>query len=404
MTAGNLVGTWVKFPAPEVVEVLAAAGLDVVVIDLEHATLDLTTVARMIGVARDRGIRPFVRVPGRTARDVQPVLDAGAAGIVVPHVDDVAAAREAVQAIRFPPLGQRGASPSGRAGGWGQTSLPDYLGTGADVCVVAQIESLEGLDNIGAIAGVLGIDAVFIGEVDLAASTGMAVDVPALRARIKQAEAVCHAGGFVLADGAADGAEAALRFARGYQLVLVGTDVGHLHRSTAQAVLAARTAEPASAGPVRPGPTSMTADQLTASVELTRLVTEVWFEIDHTDGAAVAEHFTVEASLTITGSALHGRAAIDEFYRSRHARGPRVSRHLVTNLHFLEVGERSAHALSALVLYAEDGAAPRRQMSPALVADVYDDFVHQDGRWLIDDRRIVAQFLPENNTLTVPAP
>ncbi|NEA36715.1 aldolase/citrate lyase family protein [Streptomyces sp. SID13031] len=394
----HLVGTWVKLPAPELVEILAAAGLDLVVIDLEHGTLDLTTVSQMIGLARGLGLRPFVRVAGRTARDVQPALDAGALGIVVPHVDDVAAAREAVQAIRFPPLGQRGASPSGRAGGWGQASLPDYLRTGADVCVVAQVESLEGLDNIGAIAGVHGIDAVFIGEVDLAASTRMAVDTPALRIRIAQAEAACREGGFLLAGGAVDGAEAARRFARGYGLVMIGTDISLLRLGAAQAASAAREAAQNSAGQEQPE-----TDRPAVSAELTQLITDVWFEIDHTDGSAVADRFTADASLTITGAALRGRVEIDEFYASRHARGPRVSRHCVTNVQLLEVGERSATAISALILYAEDGEAPRRQMHPALVADVHDEFVRVDGRWLIHDRRIVAQFLPEKSTLTVPA-
>jgi 4-hydroxy-2-oxoheptanedioate aldolase len=390
----NLVGTWVKLPAPEIMEILAAAGLDVVVIDLEHGTLDLTTVSQMIGVARACGIRPFVRVPGRTARDVQPVLDAGALGIVVPHVDDVAAAREAVQAIRFPPLGRRGASPSGRAGGWGQAFLPDYLSTGADVVLVAQIESLAGLDKIGAIAGVPGIDAVFIGEVDLAASSGMA---PNLHARIDEAEAVCREAGFLLAGGAADGAEAARRFARGYGLVMVGTDIGLLRRGAAQVALAARESDEQQRLTIMPSQVDGAV-----SVELTRVVTDVWFEVDHTDGSTVSDHFTADASLTITGAALQGRAEIDKFYASRHARGPRVSRHCVTNVHILEVDDRSARAISALVLYAEDGAAPRRQMHPALVADVHDEFVRRDGRWLIHDRRIVAQFLPEKSTLTVP--
>jgi 4-hydroxy-2-oxoheptanedioate aldolase len=397
----NLVGTWVKIPAPEIVEILAAAGLDLVVIDLEHGTLDLTTVAQMIGVARGLGLRPFVRVPGRTARDVQPALDAGALGIVVPHVDDVAAAREAVQAIRFPPLGQRGASPSGRAGGWGKASLPDYLRTGEEVCVVAQVESLEALDAIRAIAGVPGIDAVFIGEVDLAASSGMAVDDPALRLRIDEAEAVCREGGFLLAGGAADGVEAAHRFARGYGLVMIGTDIGLLRRGAAQA----RDVAQSSAGHEQREPTTVSSepDRRAMSVELTQLVTEVWFEIDHTDGSTVADHFTTDASLTITGAALRGKAEIDKFYASRHARGPRVSRHCITNLHLIDADERSARAISALVLYAEDGEAPRRQMHPALVADVHDEFVRLDGRWLIRDRRIVAQFLPEKSTLTVPA-
>ena len=242
MSDRHQVGTWVKLPAVEVVEVLATAGLDFVIIDLEHGAIDLPTASHMIGVAHGVGIRPFVRVAGRTPRDVQPVLDAGAAGIVVPRVDDPAIAREAVDVIRFPPLGRRGASPSGRAGRWGSASLPDYLATGSDVVVVVQVESWPALSLIGSIAAVPGVDAVFIGAVDLAASRSLSVDDPELRHAIDQAEAVCRQGGHRLGGVAADGPDAAGRFARGYSLLTIGTDINFLRRGAAQAAAQARAA------------------------------------------------------------------------------------------------------------------------------------------------------------------
>lgn len=242
MSDQHQIGTWVKLPAVEVVEVLAAAGLDFVIIDFEHGAIDLPTASHMIGVAHGLGIRPLVRVAGRTPRDVQPVLDAGATGIVVPRVDDPAIAREAVDAIRFPPLGRRGASPSGRAGRWGLTSLPDYLAAGADVVVVVQVESWPALKLIGSIADVPGVDAVFIGEVDLAASRSVSLDDPELRRVIDQAEADCRQGGHRLGGVAADGPDAAERFARGYRMLTIGTDINFLRRGAAHAVAQARAA------------------------------------------------------------------------------------------------------------------------------------------------------------------
>ena len=242
MSDQHQIGTWVKLPAVEVVEVLAAAGLDFVIIDLEHGAIDRQTASHMIGVAHGLGIRPFVRVAGRTPRDVQPVLDAGAAGIVVPRVDDPAIARQAVDAIRFPPLGRRGASPSGRAGRWGQASLSDYLAAASHVVVVVQVESWPALNLIGSIAAVPGVDAVFIGEVDLATSRSVPVDDPELRQVVDQAEAVCREGGHVLGGVAADGADAARRFARGYHLLAIGTDINFLRRGAAHAVAQARAA------------------------------------------------------------------------------------------------------------------------------------------------------------------
>ncbi|OMQ15718.1 hypothetical protein A7K94_0207555 [Modestobacter sp. VKM Ac-2676] len=105
---GPALGTWLKLPATEVVELVALAGFDFVVIDLEHSPLDLESAFRLIGTALHTGVSPVVRVPGLDPGLVQRVLDAGAEGVMVPHVDTVEQARAAAAAVRFPPLGARG--------------------------------------------------------------------------------------------------------------------------------------------------------------------------------------------------------------------------------------------------------------------------------------------------------
>lgn len=145
MTVGRScpsLGTWVKIAAPEVVELLATAGMDFVVIDNEHGSVDARTASTMISVAHGCGLRAFVRVAGHAPRDVRPALDAGADGLVVPQIDGVEDARRVVAACRFPPHGTRGGSPTTRAAGWGRLPHDDYLAHGNDiVTIVAQLET-----------------------------------------------------------------------------------------------------------------------------------------------------------------------------------------------------------------------------------------------------------------------
>ena len=236
------VGTFIKLPALEVVEVLAAAGLDFVVIDNEHACIGPETVSAMIAVARGCGIAPFVRVPGHAPRDVQAPLDAGAAGLLLPHVDDAEQARGVVSACRFPPRGTRGVSNSGRAGDWGRSGLATYLREGnEEVVLVAQLESPTAMANAGVIAGTKGIDAVMIGPGDLLVTAGYEPTDPRLHAMIAATEQDCAQAGHVLGTTAPDGAGAAERFARGYRFVLVATDIALLARAAGETLTAVRT-------------------------------------------------------------------------------------------------------------------------------------------------------------------
>ncbi|MEY9929640.1 4-hydroxy-2-oxoheptanedioate aldolase [Catenulispora sp. GP43] len=233
-------GAWVKLPAPESVELLALAGFDFVVIDAEHAAIDVRTMSTMIGLARGCGVAPFVRVAGTAPRDVQVPLDAGAAGLFVPQVDDVTRARDAVRATRFPPLGGRGASTSGRAGRWGLEALGDYLRTGNDeVRLVVQTESVAALAAIAGIGRVAGVDAVFIGPTDLAVSSRLPDGDGTLAGLVAAAERTC-ADHHITVGTTASGNASELLDRRGYDFLVLGADTAMLRQGGQDAVRAAR--------------------------------------------------------------------------------------------------------------------------------------------------------------------
>lgn len=139
--------------------------------------------------------------------------------------------------------------------------------------------------------------------------------------------------------------------------------------------------------------------------ELSMLVAALWFEIDHRDGSAAAGFFTADADLTFSHRTFRGTEEIDAVYRARAARGPRVSRHLASNLHVLhhEGGGEVVEAVSALVLFAQAGEPPVPTTVPVLVADVFDRFVRREPvRWLIASRRIESRFLLPGDVFAVP--
>ena len=136
--------------------------------------------------------------------------------------------------------------------------------------------------------------------------------------------------------------------------------------------------------------------------ELAQVVIALWYDIDHHDGVDASTYFTADAQLRFEDATFRGTAQIDEVYVTRAARGPRVSRHVVTNLHVIDADEGRARAVSTLILYAEDGSPPRPTTTPALVADVRDTFERHDGRWLIRSRHIQHQFIAAATVLAVP--
>jgi 2-keto-3-deoxy-L-rhamnonate aldolase RhmA len=167
------VGTWLKIASGEPVEIMAYAGFDFVVVDLEHAPLDPQTAYRLINSAAALGMTPLVRVPDKTPSMIQKILDAGAMGVLVPHVDTVEQAAAVGEACRFPPHGVRGAGGTSRAGAWGLRPNAEYLATGNDdVLCIPQLESVEAIKAAPEILALDTVDAVFVGAADLSLSMG----------------------------------------------------------------------------------------------------------------------------------------------------------------------------------------------------------------------------------------
>ncbi|AZM58232.1 MULTISPECIES: HpcH/HpaI aldolase family protein [unclassified Streptomyces] len=234
-------GTWVKLPATEVVEILAHAGFDFVVIDLEHSPLDLESVFRLIGTGLHTGVSPIVRVPGLDPGLIARVLDAGAEGVMVPHVDTVAEARAAVAAARFSPLGSRGVGATSRAGLWGALPREEYLRFGRDeVVVIAQIESAAGVANSGAVAAVEGVDALLVGTADLSVGEQLAEDDPALAELVGRVVREAKAAGRPVGNAGGASAEAVRSaVAAGFDFTLMSNDAGLLSGAARSAVAAA---------------------------------------------------------------------------------------------------------------------------------------------------------------------
>ena len=169
----QLVGVIVKIPNPSLVEICGHLGFDVVVIDTEHGAPDVVEVEHHIRAAEAAGISTLVRVGQNHAPTVLTMLDAGATGIIVPHVGTADEAAHAVAAAHYPPSGVRGLALTTRAGLHTTRSLVDHLAAAlAETVVVVQIEDQSGVDAAGEIAAVPGVDGVWIGPNDLALSLG----------------------------------------------------------------------------------------------------------------------------------------------------------------------------------------------------------------------------------------
>lgn len=166
------VGTFVKTASPHVIEILGGSGLDFAVLDAEHAPLDRAMLDLMMLAGRAADLPLLVRIADSRPASFLSVLDMGAAGVLVPHVDTVAQAEVAVASARFRG-GSRGYSSSPRFAGYGSLGMAKALTAGDQAVVICQIESPQAVANAAAIAAVRGVDGLFIGRADLALAMGL---------------------------------------------------------------------------------------------------------------------------------------------------------------------------------------------------------------------------------------
>lgn len=157
-------GTWLSLGSPVIAELAGLCGFDWLLIDLEHGCVGEASLFQTLQALRGSRSAVIVRVGAPHPDLIQRVLDWGADGIMVPHVDTAEIARAVVRAVRFPPCGTRGYSRSVRACGYG-LELPDAA---VQPLVLAQIESGEAVANVREIAAVDGVDVLFVGPADLA--------------------------------------------------------------------------------------------------------------------------------------------------------------------------------------------------------------------------------------------
>jgi 2-keto-3-deoxy-L-rhamnonate aldolase RhmA len=167
-------GVSVMIPSPQVVEMIAAAGFDWVLLDCEHGTLTLESVELMAMAAEASGITAIARPVSRSPEHILQVLDRGVMGVQVPHVNSAADAREVLAAVKYHPLGRRSLAAGTRAAVYdAHGSLADYAKAANEATLVAvQLEDGQAIDHIDALLGVDGIDVFFIGPSDLSQSMG----------------------------------------------------------------------------------------------------------------------------------------------------------------------------------------------------------------------------------------
>lgn len=232
--ARPLAGGWVCSGSPLAAEIMAGSGLDWILIDMEHAPNGLESTLAQLHAVAGTDATPVVRVPIGDVVTIKQVLDLGAQNILVPMVSTPAEARAAVAAVRYPPRGHRGVgSALARSGRWNR--VDDYLANAdAYVSVFVQIETAEGVDNAVEIAAVDGIDGVFVGPSDLAASLGLLGQQthPEVTAAVKRAFAGVRSAGKPVGVNAFDPAVAQSYMDAGASFVLVGADVALLARGS----------------------------------------------------------------------------------------------------------------------------------------------------------------------------
>jgi 2-dehydro-3-deoxyglucarate aldolase len=166
------IGSWITLAHPALPEIMAKAGFEWLVVDLEHSVITIREAEELIRVIDLCGVTPLVRLTANNPAQIKRVMDAGAHGVIVPMVNNAEQALAAVSAVYYPPKGNRGVGLA-RAQGYG-ARFQEYLAwqeTGA--VVIAQIEHIEAVNNLDAIFQVPGIDGYIIGPYDLSGSLGV---------------------------------------------------------------------------------------------------------------------------------------------------------------------------------------------------------------------------------------
>lgn len=231
-------GTWLSTGDLLAARVLARMDFDWLTLDLEHAPIDWAQAAAVFGAVADAGSVPLARVPKGNHDTIKRALDAGAWGIVAPMIDTLEQAQVAVEACKYPPLGNRSLGGSHHALNF-DTSAGEYFRHANDeILVVLQTESPRGIANAEAIYGLPGVDAIFVGPVDLRAQMRAADGTEATDAEFERAlERVIATGakcGTPTGIHVMEPETALARAAQGMQFIAIGSELRFMDQRAAQ--------------------------------------------------------------------------------------------------------------------------------------------------------------------------
>lgn len=234
------IGTLVTLSSPDVAEIMSRVGFDYLWIDLEHTPLDFVHAQRMVQAVGGR-CPCLVRIPENKEVWIKKALDTGCDGIVVPQVRSAAEAEAVVRWSLYPPEGERSVGVS-RAHRYGM-GFQEYVEKANDeLVIVLQVEHVEGVQSVGSIVEVEGIDAILVGPFDLSGSLGVLgqIDHPDVGTAIEAVTRHCEGAGVTLGIFAVDAAYARDAIAQGFSLIALGMDAFYLWQSAKAALEEAR--------------------------------------------------------------------------------------------------------------------------------------------------------------------
>jgi 4-hydroxy-2-oxoheptanedioate aldolase len=239
-----VLSTFVMLPRPEIVEMLAAAGFDAVVFDLEHGPFTLAGLTELTAAAQGASLFAIGRLANANPDEIGQALDAGLDGVILPHVSSADAARAVVTAGRYPPAGRRSVNAYVRGLRYGWPVADGTAEANRRVALIAMVEGRAAIDDVDGIAGIEGLDALFIGPMDLSAELGHPGEPehPVVRKAIEKVLATMREHGRPAAIYAPSAESAARAFAEQVSLVALATDVAMAVKAFAETRAQALTA------------------------------------------------------------------------------------------------------------------------------------------------------------------
>ena len=219
-------GSFVTLNSPDIVEIIALAGFDFVIIDNEHGPMGHESSQHLIRAAELRGITPIVRIPNSAESTILHTLDVGAYGIQVPQVNDPETARAIVGRSKYHPIGSRGVAFT-RSADYGMTDMDKYFDyENSQVMIIAHCENTKCLENLDAICQVPEIDVIFFGPYDMSQSMGITGQVkhPRIQEAAEKVLETTKKYGKIAGIFTGNGADAKERALQGFKYIAVATD------------------------------------------------------------------------------------------------------------------------------------------------------------------------------------